>query len=54
MLTPLVAYSLRSIITFTRIVFSGAVELRRWDSIKPALVQLQVGYFKFKLSLTSL
>ena len=32
--------SLRTIITSPRIVFSRPVELRRWDSIEPALVQL--------------
>ena len=42
MFVPLEACSLRTIITFSLIVLVVAVQLRRWDIIKPTLVLLFV------------
>ena len=42
MLAPLEACSLRTIITFSLIVLYVAVQLRRWDSVKPKLFLLCV------------
>ena len=42
MFTSLLACNLSTITTFSRIVFAGPVELRRWESIKPTLVQHRV------------
>ena len=42
MLAPSEACSPRTIITFSLIVLAGAIQLRRWDSIKPTLVLLSV------------